>query len=57
MYPINLSILEMTGNRNKIKAFLSLIEPYGMIEMARTGGVALKKRLTLEYNLITNLTH
>ena len=35
--------IEMTGNSNKIKAFLSLIEPYGITEMARTGGVALKR--------------
>ncbi|MDG1701989.1 MAG: acetolactate synthase small subunit [Opitutae bacterium] len=35
--------VEMTGNPNKIKAFLNLVEPYGVIEMARTGGVALKR--------------
>ena len=35
--------VEMTGNPNKIKAFLSLVEPYGVIEMARTGAVALKR--------------
>jgi len=34
--------VEMTGNANKIKAFLDLIEPYGIIEMARTGNLALK---------------
>jgi acetolactate synthase-1/3 small subunit len=33
----------MTGNANKIKAFLDLIEPYGIIEMARTGNLALKR--------------
>jgi acetolactate synthase-1/3 small subunit len=35
--------IEMTGNSNKVKAFLSLIEPYGIIEMARTGNLALKR--------------
>ncbi|CAI8305504.1 MAG: acetolactate synthase small subunit [Puniceicoccaceae bacterium MED-G32] len=35
--------IEMTGNPNKIKAFLNLVEPYVIIEMARTGGVALKR--------------
>jgi acetolactate synthase-1/3 small subunit len=35
--------VEMTGNANKIKAFLDLIEPYGIIEMARTGNLALKR--------------
>ena len=35
--------IEMTGNANKVKAFLNLIEPYGIVEMARTGNVALKR--------------
>jgi acetolactate synthase-1/3 small subunit len=35
--------IEMTGNMNKVTAFLSLIEPYGIIEMARTGNLALKR--------------
>jgi len=35
--------VEMTGNANKMKAFLDLIEPYGIIEMARTGNLALKR--------------
>ena len=35
--------VEMTGNPNKIKAFLNLVAPYGIIEMARTGGLALKR--------------
>ncbi len=34
-------IIECTGNVNKIKAFMEIIEPYGIIEMARTGNVAL----------------
>ena len=35
--------IEMTGNANKINGFLNLIEPYGIIEMARTGNLALKR--------------
>lgn len=35
--------IEMTGNANKVKGFLNLIEPHGIIEMARTGGLALKR--------------
>ena len=35
--------IEMTGNANKVGAFLNLIEPYGIIEMARTGNLALKR--------------
>jgi acetolactate synthase small subunit len=33
----------MTGNSNKVRGFINLIEPYGIIEMARTGNVALKR--------------
>jgi len=33
----------MTGNANKINGFLNLIQPYGIIEMARTGNLALKR--------------
>ena len=35
--------IEMTGNPNKIKAFLNLVAPYEIIELARTGAVALKR--------------
>lgn len=35
--------IEMTGNANKVSAFLNLIDPYGIIEMARTGNLALKR--------------
>ena len=35
--------IEMTGNANKVNRFLSLIKPYKIIEMARTGNLALKR--------------
>jgi acetolactate synthase-1/3 small subunit len=35
--------VEMTGNANKVTAFLNLIQPYGIEELARTGSVALKR--------------
>ncbi len=35
--------VEVTGNENKIKAFLDLIKPFKIIEMARTGNVALSR--------------
>ena len=36
-------VIECTGNVNKIKAFLDLIIPYGIIELARTGNLALAR--------------
>ena len=35
--------IEITGNANKVTAFLNLIEPYGIVEMARSGNLALKR--------------
>jgi len=39
-------VLEATGNENKIVAFLELIEPFGIIELARTGTVSLRRGRT-----------
>ncbi len=36
-------VIEVTGNENKIRAFLELIIPFGVVEMARTGNVALER--------------
>ncbi len=36
-------IIECTGNANKIKGFMGMIEPFGIIDMARTGNVALER--------------
>lgn len=33
-------IIEMTGDDSKVSAFLKLIEPFGIIELARTGALA-----------------
>lgn len=35
--------LEMTGSLDKIKSFLDLMQPYGIVEMARTGITALER--------------
>lgn len=40
--PEKLSI-EITGNRDKIDAFIGMLRPFGVIELARTGSVALRR--------------
>ncbi len=35
--------IEMTGDENKIKAFIELMRPYKIIELARTGIIALER--------------
>ena len=40
-------VIEATGNENKVRAFLDLIVPFGVEEMARTGNVALQRSMLL----------
>jgi len=35
--------IEITGNADKINAFIGMVRPFGITELARTGSVALKR--------------
>lgn len=39
-------ILQITGTENKVDAFIKLIKPYGILELARTGKVAMMRELS-----------
>ncbi len=42
-FSANALTVELTGDSKKIDAFISLLEPYGIIEIARTGLTALER--------------
>jgi acetolactate synthase-1/3 small subunit len=44
----NSLVVEITGSSEKVNGFIELMKPYGIIEMARTGKVALERGLFLE---------
>lgn len=41
-------IIELTGNHEKVEAFLQMVEPFGIKSMARTGIAALPRNRKLE---------
>jgi acetolactate synthase-1/3 small subunit len=41
---IDTMIIEVSGQENKIEAFIDLMRPYGIIELVRTGRIALVRR-------------
>ena len=36
-------VIELTGNLDKVDAFIKLLEPYGILELARTGATGLSR--------------
>ncbi len=36
-------IIEMTGTREKVSAFMELIDPFGVVELMRTGRIAMSR--------------
>ena len=44
----NSLVVEITGSSEKVNGFIELMKPYGILEMARTGKVALERGLYLE---------
>lgn len=36
-------VIEITGNRNKLQGFKDIMEPYGILEIAKTGVVAMSR--------------
>jgi acetolactate synthase-1/3 small subunit len=36
-------VFEMTGRQNKIEQFISIMQPLGLVEVCRTGVVALRR--------------
>ncbi len=45
-------MVEISGRENKIEAFIDLMRPYGIMELARTGRIALVRRQTGKGDLL-----
>ena len=38
------AVIEVTGDRNKIRSFIEIMKPFGITEMARTGRIAIGRK-------------
>ncbi|NQV04204.1 MAG: acetolactate synthase small subunit [Candidatus Omnitrophica bacterium] len=38
------AVIEVTGDRNKIRSFIEIMKPFGITEMARTGRIAMGRK-------------
>ena len=45
-------MIEIAGNEEKLEAFLQLVEPYGIIELARTGAIAMRRGQTSAFRRV-----
>ncbi|MGI6577945.1 MAG: acetolactate synthase small subunit [Eubacteriales bacterium] len=49
MSPVTM-IIELTGQQSKIDAFLEIMEPFGIVEMCRTGITAMERGMSTIYD-------
>jgi acetolactate synthase I/III small subunit len=49
-------IMEITGNEEKIDRLIEVLQPYGLLEMVRTGIVAMRRGMTTPVNKEANAT-
>ncbi|MFC1624712.1 acetolactate synthase small subunit [Candidatus Omnitrophota bacterium] len=38
------AVIEVTGDQNKIKSFMEILKPFGIVEVARTGRIAIGRK-------------
>jgi acetolactate synthase I/III small subunit len=49
-------IMEITGTEEKIDRLIEVLQPYGVLEMVRTGIVAMRRGATTEISKVSNAT-
>lgn len=51
-------MIEISGQERKVEAFIDAVRPFGILEMARTGRIALARRVTLAADsIVSDPTH